>query len=58
MTDDEMVSGMNGVEEAKQAFLNAGLPFPKIPEELAVRLEKRGKWIFSTRKIDVYPLYP
>jgi hypothetical protein len=53
--EDKQVSDMNGVEEAKQVFSNAGLAFPNIPEELAVRLEKKERWIFSTLKVEVYP---
>ena len=46
---------MTDIEEATKLFQEAGLAFPKIPKELATRLKKRGKWLFSTRKICFSP---
>lgn len=46
---------MSGVERARKLFQKAGLAFPKIPAELAVRLEERHEWLFSTRKIQMSP---
>jgi len=46
---------MNDIEKAKQLFREAGLAFPTIPEELAARLKKHGKWLFATREIDISP---
>ena len=46
---------MNEIEKARQLFREAGLAFPTIPEELAVQLKERHRWLFSTRPIDVSP---
>jgi len=46
---------MTDLREAKQLFQEAGLAFPAIPEELAARMEKREKWVFATRALDVTP---
>ena len=45
----------SGVEKARRVFQEAGLAFPMIPDVLAVRLEEKGDWLFSTRKIDMSP---
>ena len=55
MAEDNRVSVMNDIEEARRLFLNAGLAFPNIPEELAMRLQKRERWVFSTRMVEVVP---
>ena len=44
---------MNGIEKSRQLFQEAGLAFPTIPKELAVRLKERGEWVFSTREIEM-----
>jgi hypothetical protein len=46
---------MSDIEKARQLFQKAGLAFPTIPQELAVGLKEQGKWVFSTRKIDMSP---
>jgi hypothetical protein len=46
---------MPDIKKARKLFQKAGLAFPGIPKELAVRLEEMGEWIFSTRGIDVSP---
>jgi hypothetical protein len=46
---------MTDIEKARQLFQKAGLAFPAIPQELAVGLKEQGKWVFSTRKIDMSP---
>ena len=46
---------MSDIEKARRVFRKAGLAFPKIPDELATRLQERGDWVFSTREIDVSP---
>jgi hypothetical protein len=46
---------MTDVEKAKRLFQKAGLAFPKIPEELSVRLKERAEWHFSTRKTEEWP---
>jgi hypothetical protein len=46
---------MTGIEKARQLFGDAGLAFPRIPEELAVRLKELDRWVFSTRPIDMSP---
>jgi hypothetical protein len=55
IAEDNRVFGMNDIEDARLLFLNNGLAFPKIPEGLSMRLQKRDRWIFSTRMVDVYP---
>jgi hypothetical protein len=55
MAEYNRVSVMDDVEEARRLFLNAGLAFPNIPEELAMRLQKRERWVFSTRMVEVWP---
>jgi hypothetical protein len=46
---------MSDLEKARRLFQMAGLAFPEIPKELAVRLKERGEWLFSTREIEVSP---
>jgi hypothetical protein len=46
---------MTDHDKARQLFQTAGLAFPEIPEELAARLKERGKWLFSTREIEISP---
>ena len=46
---------MEDIDKAKELFTKAGLKFPKIPEELSVRLKEKGKWIFSKKEIDMSP---
>ncbi len=46
---------MTDIGKARQAFEKVGLPFPKIPDELAARLKEQDKWLFSTRKITMSP---
>lgn len=41
---------MNGLEKIRSAFLGEGFGFPRIPEELASRLEEQERWHFSSRK--------
>jgi hypothetical protein len=48
-------SPMAVVEKARQLFQDAGLAFPAIPGELAVRLTELGPWLFSTRPLDASP---
>ena len=45
----------SGFENAKKLFLQAGLAFPKLPDELAGQLEKRQEWLYSTRNIAISP---
>ena len=46
---------MTDLEEARRLFRDAGLAFPKIPPELAVRLKEQDRWLFSTREIAISP---
>ncbi len=46
---------MTDIEKARQLFRDAGLAFPTIPEELAEQLKEHGRWLFSTRPLDVLP---
>jgi len=46
---------MTDIEKARQLFRDAGLAFPTIPEELAEQLKEHGRWLFSTRPIDMSP---
>jgi hypothetical protein len=41
--------------KARRLFEEAGLFLPAIPQELAGRLQEKGKWLFSTREISVSP---
>ena len=46
---------MTDIEKARQLFRDEGLAFPAIPEQLAGQLKERGRWVFSTRPIDMSP---
>ena len=46
---------MTVIEKARQLFRDAGLAFPRIPEELASRLKELDRWVFSSRPIDMSP---
>lgn len=46
---------MSGMERARRLLQDAGLAFPTIPDELAVKLEERGEWLFSTRTLTMSP---
>jgi len=48
---------MVDIAKAKRLFQESGLAFPMIPEELGARLKERGKWLFSTREIDMSPYH-
>jgi hypothetical protein len=50
-----LFQSMAVVEKARQLFQDAGLAFPAIPGELAVRLTELGPWLFSTRPLDASP---
>ena len=45
------VESMSDVNKARELFSNAGLAFPTLPEELAVKLKERDRWVYSTRCI-------
>jgi hypothetical protein len=49
------MSPMSDLEKARRLFLDAGLAFPTIPEELAARLKEQDRWLFSTRPIEMSP---
>ena len=46
---------MTDFEKARHLFREAGLDFPTIPEVLAARLKEQGKWLFSTRLLQMSP---
>jgi len=46
---------MTAIEKARQLFRDAGLAFPRIPEELAAQLKELDPCVFSTRPIDMSP---
>jgi hypothetical protein len=46
---------LTGLENARNTFREAGLAFPQIPEELAVALEEKERWVFSTRDVKMWP---
>lgn len=46
---------MSDLEQARQLFTDAGLAFPTIPDKLAVKLKKRGPWLFSTCALETSP---
>lgn len=46
---------MSVLEKARRLFQKAGMAFPEIPEELATGLKEQGKWLFSTRDLEMSP---
>jgi len=46
---------MTDINKARDLFSSAGLAFPTLPDELAVKLKERGQWVFSTRPIRMWP---
>jgi len=48
---------MTDVDKARQLFREAGLAFPTIPEELATQLQEQGRWLFSTRPLEMSPYH-
>ena len=46
---------MTDIEKARQVFQEARLAFPKMPEELALRLKESGEWLLSTREVEISP---
>jgi hypothetical protein len=46
---------MKDIDKARKLFHEAGLAFPKIPHEFALRLKERGDWVFATREIEESP---
>lgn len=46
---------MSGLEKARHLFQEAGVAFPKVPDELAAGLKEQGKWLFSTRELRMSP---
>jgi hypothetical protein len=49
------VESMTDINKARDLFSKAGLGFPTLPEELAVKLKERDQWVFSTRPIRMWP---
>ncbi len=46
---------MTDINKARDLFSSAGLAFPTLPEDLAVKLQERDRWVFSTRPIRIWP---
>jgi len=46
---------MTDINKARDLFSSAGLAFPTLPEELAMKLKERDEWVFSTRPIRMWP---
>ncbi len=46
---------MTDINKARELFSSAGLAFPTLPDELAVKLKERDQWVFSTRPIRMWP---
>jgi hypothetical protein len=46
---------MTDINKARDLFSSAGLAFPALPDELAVKLKERDRWVFSTRPIRMWP---
>ena len=43
---------MTDINKARELFSNAGLAFPTLPDELAVKLQERDRWVpFSQRRV-------
>ncbi len=49
------VGSMTDVKKARDLFSSAGLAFPTLPEELAMKLMERDRWVYSTRPIKMWP---
>lgn len=45
---------MTDINKARDLFRSAGLAFPTLPDELAVKLQERDQWVFSTRPIRMW----
>jgi hypothetical protein len=41
--------------KVKRLFRRVGLAFPFVPEELASQMKKLGRWLYSTRQIEMSP---
>lgn len=46
---------MSVIEKARHLFHEAGLAFPRVPEELAAGLKEQGRWLFSSRELKMSP---
>ncbi len=46
---------MTDINKARELFSSAGLAFPALPDELAVKLKERDEWVFCTRPIRMWP---
>lgn len=46
---------INNIEVARKHFQDKELAFPVIPEDLATELKEQDEWVFSTRKIKMWP---
>jgi hypothetical protein len=49
------IESMTGIDKARDLFSSAGLAFPTLPEELAMKLKERDEWVFSTQPIRMWP---
>ena len=54
-TFEEINRTMGGIVKARALFKEAGLAFPVFPRKLASSLKERGKWLYSTRPIEISP---
>lgn len=45
---------MTDINRARGLFSSAGLAFPTLPDELALKLKERGQWVFSTGPIRMW----
>lgn len=46
---------MSVFEKVRHLFQEAGLAIPNVPEQLAAGLKEQGKWLFSTRALNMSP---
>lgn len=50
-------SSTNGYQIVKKLLQEAQLAVPTLPEELAIRLQEHGYWLFSTRQLETDPYF-
>jgi hypothetical protein len=48
------VESMTDINKARNLFQSAGLGFPMLPDELAVKLKERDRWVYSTRPVRMW----
>lgn len=44
-------ASQSAVDDVRSLFARAGLPFPPIPEEWLMGMQRRGEWVYSTEPL-------